>query len=530
MPTGLLTLVRINQTDNRPEGAMGVLDKPDNPSYDFARERWNEFMFQPTMRLEIKMRAENLAWAYERLLSTPVQELERYANRENNFPALLWACSNAILRAGVTGRYSEIDKMLNRIIGSAPPMFHLTDEGKMAKAVTFTEFCSRAGYPVPFPKQIEMMEFGMSQPNAKLMLGSRGYGKTDYVVILGIAWSLFQFPDRTFLVVTKSESRNRGIAKEIVHCLEANQVVIQDKAGLDINVIGQRGKDPSVSIVTLGSKSFRGRHPYMAIMDDPVTPDDAASLAARKKASTLYFELLKLTNNVLVIGQPAHKSDLYADLRPLLHSMEIPHGTIPQLDHDLEAMKLAGVSLASIEMSYHLRVPVDSTNPLHNINSIPEFIPGGCVAFIDPSFEGGDYTAMTVLKGHFDGVAVYGRVWQRAWYDVIDEILDVIALQGVDKVAFEINALGEQPIKVLRLAVGDRGLGCGIVKWRTTSNKHARIMAIGPFAKMIYVSQDSDLEYRQQVKDYEYGIKNDDAPDSLASGLEWVGLVKGPKR
>lgn len=507
---------------------MGALDKPDKPEYDFARERWNEFMFQPTMRLEIKMRAENLAWAYERLLSLPIQEVEAYADREANMPALLWVVSNTILRAGKTGKYSEIDKMIDRIIGKAPTTIHLTPEGKTARAVTYSEFCIRAGYPQPFPKQIEMMEYGIGVPGAKLILGSRGYGKTDYVVILGIAWALFNDPTKTFLVITKSDTRNRGIIKEILHALESNNVIIRDKVGNDLSVEGQKGKDPSVSAITLGSKSFRGRHPDIAIMDDPVTPEDVQSLAARTAAQTMYFEVCKLTSNILIIGQPAHKSDLYADLRPKLNLLEVPHGTIPELDHDLVAMKLAGVSIESIEMSYHLRVPTTSANPLHGIQTCPDFVPGDCVAFIDPSFKGGDYTAMTVVRQYFDGVAVYGRVWKKAWYDSIDDILDVAEDKGVRRLAVETNSLGDQPVMVLRKALSERDIACGVVGWTTTSNKHARIMQLGAFAKYIYVSEDSDIEYRKQVKDYEYGIKNDDAPDSLATCLEWVGLVKGP--
>ncbi len=504
---------------------MGLLDSPKQPEYDFARERWNDFMFQPSYRLEIKMRAENLAWAFERLFTMSPAELEVYADRENGYPSLLWVAANTILTAGKKGDYRRVDKMLDRIIGTAPQTMHLTEAGKNRRAVTFSEFCAAAGYPNPFPMQIEMMEFGMREPGARLILGSRGYGKTDYVVILGIAWSLFNDPSKTFLVITKSETRNKGIMKEIENALDKNNVVIRDKSGLDLNVEGQKGKDPSVSLVTLGSRSFRGRHPYAAVMDDPVTPEDAGSLAARTQAQTLYYEVLKLTSNVLIIGQPAHRSDLYAELRPRLKAMEVPHGTIPELDHDLEAMRLAGVSIESIEMSYHLRVPVTAGNPLHGIQFVDSFIPGACVAFIDPSFEGGDYTAMTVAKQYFDGVMVFGKVWRRAWYDLIPEFKQVIEDLGVGKLAFEINSLGEQPIRVLRKEI----TGCGVVGRRTVSNKHAKIMAVGPFAKYIFVSKDSDVEYIRQVRDYEYGIENDDAPDSLASLLEWIGLIKGNK-
>lgn len=507
---------------------MGVLDLPERPQFNSTIGRWNEFMFQPSYRLEIKMRHENLAWAYEKLLRMTPSELEIYADRSTGYPALIWAAANSILTAGEKGDFFTLDKITERVLGKAPPTLHLTEAAKVSRASNFTEFCVRAGYPPPFAKQIELMEFGMYHPGSRLVLGSRGYGKTEYIVILGVAWALFNNPKLRFLIITKSDTRNKGIIREVVNALELNGVVIRDKVGMDVNVQGQKGKDPSVSAITIGSRSFRGRHPDVAIMDDPVTPEDAHSLATRKQVEIVYSELVKLTSNVVTIGQPAHKSDLYALLRDKVKLMEVPHGTIPELDHDLVAMKAAGASLASIEMSYHLRVPIDSANPLHGIQSCPDFPKGSCVAFIDPSFKGGDYTAMSVFRQYLGGIAVYGRVWQRAWYDLAEEICEVVADKGVGRLAFETNSLGDEPIRVIRSHFADEGIACGVVPWNTTSNKHARIIAMGPFANTIYVSEDSDVEYRNQVKDYEYGIKNDDAPDSLASGLEWIGYVRGP--
>jgi hypothetical protein len=41
------------------------------------------------------------------------------------------------------------------------------------------------------------------------------------------------------------------------------------------------------------------------------------------------------------------------------------------------------------------------------------------------------------------------------------------------------------------------------------------------------LSKESDTTYTNQVVQYEYKATNDDAPDSLATGLEWIGLIKG---
>jgi hypothetical protein len=206
--------------------------------------------------------------------------------------------------------------------------------------------------------------------------------------------------------------------------------------------------------------------------------------------------------------------------------MEVPWGTIPELDHDLEAQRIAGVSEESISASYHLKVISENGSPFEKIGSIAKYPVGSSVAFIDPSFEGGDTTAITVARAHFDGVAVWGKVWKRAWFDVIDEFQAIITSKGVERLCFETNALGEQPIILLRSLID----GCGIVGKKSVGNKHARIMAAAPYAPSIFLAEDSNDGYKDQVRKYEYGAKVDDGPDSLAGVLEWIGLIRGNVR
>ncbi len=71
--------------------------------------------------------------------------------------------------------------------------------------------------------------------------------------------------------------------------------------------------------------------------------------------------------------------------------------------------------------------------------------------------------------------------------------------------------------------------GIGVVGKKSTNNKHSRIMNVGPFAEQIHLAKSSDRVYIEQVVMYEYGATHDDAPDSLASCLEWIGLIRGKK-
>jgi hypothetical protein len=301
-------------------------------------------------------------------------------------------------------------------------------------------------------------------------------------------------------------------------------VDLERRSAKSIRIVGLKGKDHSVEGLTMGA-SFRGRHPKRAIMDDPVTEEDV-SQATRDHAQRKYNELLKLTPNVALIGQPVHKHDLYQILRTQVRVMEVPHGSIPELDADLEAQRLAGVSEESIQASYFLKIVSETGFPLEDVQFIDDFpMQGDAVAFMDPSFEGGDYTALTIIKMHFGGIAVKGRVWKRAWHNCIDELADELIRCGVRKFCFETNCLGEQPIILLR----DFLDGIGVVGKYSTGFKHSRILALGTFVRQIFIAKTSDKTYIRQILEYEHGCEFDDAPDSLASCCEWIGLIKGKK-
>jgi hypothetical protein len=257
-------------------------------------------------------------------------------------------------------------------------------------------------------------------------------------------------------------------------------------------------------------------------MDDPVSEDDTSE-SQRTLVKKKYDEAYKLCKNICIIGQPVHRDDLYAELRPILKKMEVPHGMIPELDADLEAMKLAGIDPVSISMSYHLKIPTEGQaifGDLQRIDSLPK---GNTVAYIDPS-DGGDYTAVTVFMKYFDGIAVEGRTWKKAWFLCLDELIPYLVSKGVRKLAFETNATGSQPIIQLRQALAQYQMG--VVGMHSTSNKHAVIQAAGSYSHMIHLSLESDKVYTDQVTKYEYKAKHDDAPDSLARGLVWLGLIR----
>lgn len=462
-------------------------------------------------------------------MSGTFDDLQRMSEGGSEYPALQVLIAAALCGAYKRKEFMTVDQVLSRLMGKAPDSYvddEDTNKPHPNKAGSFAEFCIKAMYPKPFEKQIDMFNFGMySEHVPRLLLGSRGYGKTDYVVIMGIAYMIYLDPTLTFLIVTKSDERNAAMLKEIQHACECNGMVFEKANSECLRVIGLIGKDHSVSTKTIRSSGFRGRHPWMIIMDDPVTEEDTSE-ATRKHVQKLYNELLKLTQNLLIIGQPVHKYDLFETVRPLLLKMEVPHGMIPELDHDLDAQRLAGVSEESIQASYHLKVISEAGFPFETVKYVDKFNPAeGSVAFIDPAFKGVDSTALTILAGHFDGIQIQGHMHKKAWNHCLDDLVKQMRAQNVKRICFETNAIGDQPVIMLRQLF--KGSGVGIVGKDSQGNKHARILSAGAYSHKIYLAKTSDRAYIDQVIKYEYGSKNDDAPDSLASCMEWVGLIKG---
>lgn len=436
-----------------------------------------------------------------------------------------------------TGRMFDSDKMSGwfRILSYCEPKPGpiREDEGSLTlidRSRTFEEFVEVAGYPKPFPAQMEMVEWTFEDDlkEPRLLLGSRGYGKTDYVSLLGVAYEIYKDPMHfSALLVTKSPERNAAILGEVAAALEKNGVQLSIENAKELRVPELLGKDNSYSAVTIGASSFRGRHPKLVIMDDPVTPEDTRD-AARKRVRVVYDELYKLCKNIVIIGQPVHKFDLYGDLRPILRKKEFPYGCIPELDPDLAAMRIAGITEDTIQASYFLNVANDLKNPFDNIKDLEVFPDGDTIAFLDPSFKGIDFTAMSIGRGYFDGIAIQGKAWKRGWDNCLEEIAQACKTYRVRKLIYETNTLGDMPVQLLRDALSALGVtGIEIHGHESNGKKHSRILAAGNFSHLIHLARSSDKVYSDQVKRYEYDAEHDDAPDSLASLLAWLGLIKG---
>lgn len=404
-----------------------------------------------------------------------------------------------------------------------PPPEPPAPSGELNRKRTFEEFCIQAGYHKPFPKQIEMTDFIQNETEPHMLMGARGYGKSDYPVTMGTAYDLYLNGHASrHLIITKSKPRVSAIIEEIKNALIRNGIELDKGTASVIRLKGLIGKEHSCEGITIKT-SFRSRHPNKITMDDPVTEEDVSE-ATRALVKRKYDEAYKLCKNIGIIGQPAHPLDLYALLKEKkIKLMEVPHGSIPELDEDLKAMEKAGVDPISIEMSYHLRIPKSGATIFGEIKSIECLPDGETAAWFDPS-DGGDFSALAVFRGFGQGVAVHGKAWKKAWYHCIDDMVAVLIEMNVKVLAFETNFTGKQPIEQLTPILAQYGIK--VLGKETSTNKHSDIQNAGMFSHMIYLSETSDKVYADQVRMYERGAKHDDAPDTLARGMKWLGVIR----
>lgn len=478
---------------------------PDTIDTKFLAEKLNEFLRMPFFDLAIIANDHN----------------------QDTFSVLL---ASGLMKSKERGEIMTLNTAVKMLLENMAELN--TVKASLSRPIkkTFEQFCEASGYARPYEKQIEMKDFVIHGSGVRMILGSRGYGKTDYAELLGYAYKLYcdwydGIVDDTCILITKSEAKNAQLMREFARILEANGVPMEVENAGEIRIAGLVGKDSSLVAIPMGSASFRGRHPKRIIFDDPVTPEDTSE-TVRARAKIIYNEAFKLCDNIVIVGQPAHKFDLYEELRTQIQCLEVPHGTIPELDHDLDAQRLGGVDEDSIQASYHLKVTAENSSPFATVKFIPDFPKKASAGYLDPSFEGGDYSALTIITPYFSGVAVVGFVWKKAWHHCADDIMKKLKEYKVSKFCIETNSLGDMPVELFRKKSQTFLPGLGVMGRKTVENKHAKIMNAGTFSDSIHISKKSDKLYIDHVTKYEYKSKFDDAPDSLASCLEWVGLVK----
>ena len=142
-------------------------------------------------------------------------------------------------------------------------------------------------------------------------------------------------------------------------------------------------------------------------------------------------------------------------------------------------------------------------------------------AFLDPSFKGGDFTALSFIGTSSGRLIGWGKVWRAPWNRVTKQIANELRKTPPDHFWYEDNSLGSVPADKF----GD--LGFAAIAHCTLGNKENRIYKSAAHVadRLLLVANLCNAEYINQVLKYNDKAENDDAPDSLASCLIKCGII-----
>ena len=415
---------------------------------------------------------------------------------------------------------------------SLPKLHFMNTEAVPTKLKTLDEFVAAAGYDMFQSFQYDQYNFifnGLQEP--RMLMGTRGTGKTVCNTILGSAYKIYTDPNYTIGIITKEAKRAGELCRAIAMALKANDVELAED---NTQVINTKAKSKginqaNVKALALGGRGFRGLHPDLIILDDPVTELDAWSATERIRVKDKYDEIMKLNQNVAIIGQPVSNKDLYSTLWDIIPTFKQTWNDIPDkffgtiYKPDLEKMRLT-VSERTIQMSYFLNVPDDPSLAYSKIETVDYCCPDN-VMFIDPSAGKGDYTGIAIgnifmQQGKF---ITLGFVFQESWFDLIDVIAMLIKKYNVRRLYVEVNGVGAGMPEMLRAA----GIPC--IAITSTENKHRKIISYADQVPNMALCKlrasdgvdgsmlEANQNFISNVKEYTYDAKHDDGIDAMTS-------------
>ncbi|MGL1339059.1 phage terminase large subunit [Vibrio parahaemolyticus] len=148
--------------------------------------------------------------------------------------------------------------------------------------------------------------------------------------------------------------------------------------------------------------------------------------------------------------------------------------------------------------------------------------PPPCFAFLDPSYKGGDFTALTFIAQARGYVFAWGYCFHQSWNAAIDQIAEKIHSFPVIDFYYEDNGVGTAPQDYF----GVRDIEA--IPRTSRFNKHDRIFRVGAFLNLMrlrFVGNWSNQEWLTHNKKFNKDAEYDDGPDSLTNAAVKSGIV-----
>ena len=374
---------------------------------------------------------------------------------------------------------------------------------------------------------IKDMVFGKDD---ETLQAHRGSFKTTSVAV-GLAMICILYPNDKTMFMRKTD----GDVKEII--LQVQKILRHSVTKYLCNVIWgvdlkltiassyeistNLTNDPrgTAQLVGLGiNGSLTGKHYDRIFTDDIVNVKDRVSKAEREHTKLIYQELHNIVNRggrKFNTGTPWHKEDCF-QLMPNPEKWDC-YSTGLISDEQLEDIKsgmLPSLFAANYELRHIAAEDVIFINP--NIEAKKELAQQAHYTHIDAAYtDGGDYTALTVIRKYEGKYYVYGKMWQKAVDTLEDKLTRIHSEFMSNRIICEDNGDKGLLAKELR-----RKYKVRVETYHEDENKFQKIVTYLKWAwKNVYFVEGTDPEYIQQILDYNEYADHDDAPDSLASAI-----------
>ena len=259
--------------------------------------------------------------------------------------------------------------------------------------------------------------------------------------------------------------------------------------------------------------SITGKHSEIVITDDICNVSDRISKAERDRTKLQYQELQNIRNRggrIINLGTKWHKDDVFT----LMDNIHIYDYKRTGLISDEQLQKIKDSMTASLfACNYELKIVADEdvifTTP--QTGAEPALVEQG-ECHVDAAFYGEDYTAFTIMKKHDGKYYVYGKCWRKHVEDCYGEIMQDYERFMCRRVSMETNADKGMVGKELR------NMGFCVSLYAEKMNKYLKIVTyLKAIWKDVIFIEGTDVEYINQICDFNENCEHDDAPDSCAS-------------
>lgn len=366
----------------------------------------------------------------------------------------------------------------------------------------------------------------------KALLAYRNYRKTTAVLVVGIIWHLLFFPDSLIAIIRKSEAGAISILSEIIRHYEGEKLrYIYDKyfnykfelrdynqKKLNLPCKERITKEHSIEVFGKGG-NITGAHFDYILIDDIVTLKDRYSKAERESTKEYIKELknIKTANGkIIATGTPWHPQDAFSDTSLLPVPLKIPLGAIddPEINNPKKIKELKSLGQSLYACNYELRHVADENSlfPDMKFKMWDNNLTSCC--WLDPAWGGVCTSGITFIQRQGNDIVVRGWVYQAHITDCKEKLKEKITRCNCIDPMFEANGVDREREKEIReITPLIRGV-------HASDNKNYRIIFnIKRNYDKIYFSNDCQLEYLEQMRNYIEGEVPNEAPDSLASLL-----------